>query len=64
MNKNEHNPPSTVPGLAVVGLFATGIGSVFGSIACLLDSEKMAAAVFAIAAALAFGQLFSGYVRR
>ena len=60
---NENNKSSAVPGFAIIGLLTTGCLSLLCSVGIMNTNQQVAGGVFAIAVAIAFGQLFNGYAR-
>ena len=65
--KPDSNPPeaNSIAGAAVFGLLLVGVGSVVGSLVAAIGyQEWIGSALFAAAAAVAFGQLLSGLLRK
>lgn len=63
MHKNQQQA-TTIAGLAVLGLISTGIASLILMIGSVLNyANPIGGGIFAVAAALAFGQLLNGFIR-
>ena len=68
MSKNQQEQGAMVAGFLVIGLIVVGVGSIIGSALALFNGsdsgpDYVGAGIFALAGAVAFGQLLSGLVR-
>ena len=55
---------NTLIGIATIGCIVTGVISLFGALFPLLNGEFLPAAIFLIAAALAFGSIAIALIRK